>query len=71
MLERGHRFEVPSNEANCSEDAHACENDPDPPVPDVRCNHASTLAIGEVAHIAVAVKVFFEARLEAHEKTAR
>jgi hypothetical protein len=60
MLERSHRLEVPSDEANGSKDAHACENDPDPPVPNVRCNHASTLAIRGVADIAVAVKVFFE-----------
>ncbi len=60
MLERSHRLEVPSNEADCSEDTHACENDPDPPVPNVRCNHASTLAIRGVADIAVAVKVFFQ-----------
>ena len=36
MLERGHRLEVPSNETNRGEDPHSCENDPDPPVPNVR-----------------------------------
>lgn len=58
MLERGHRLEVPSNEPNRGEDSHACENDPDPPVPNVRCNHEPILAIRGVADIAVAVKVF-------------
>ena len=58
MLERGHRLEVPSNETNGGDDSHACENDPDPPVPNVRCNHDPILAISGVADIAVAVKVF-------------
>ena len=58
MLERSHRLEVPSNETNRGEDSHACKNDPDPPVPNVCCNHDLILAISGVADIAVAVKVF-------------
>ena len=58
MLERSHRLEVPSNETNRGEDSHSCENDPDPPVPNVRCNHEFILAIRGDANIAVAVKVF-------------
>ena len=71
MLERSHRLEVPSNETNRGEDPHSCENDPDPPVPNVRCNHDGILAIRGVSDIAVAVKVFLQARFEAHEKPTR
>ena len=71
MLERSHRLEVSSNETNRGENPHSCENDPDPPVPNVRCNHVCILAIRGVADIAVAVKVFLQARFEAHEKPAR
>ena len=71
MLERSHRLEVSSNETNRGENPHSCENDPDPPVPNVRCNHVCILAIRGVANIAVAVKVFLQARFEAHEKPAR
>ena len=41
------------------ENPHSCENDPDPPVPNVRCNHGCILAIRGVADIAVAVKSSF------------
>lgn len=68
MLERSHRLEVPSNETNCGEDPHARKNDPDPPVPNVRCNHDHILAIRGDADIAVAVEVFVKARFEAHKK---
>ena len=68
MLERGHRLEVPSNETNRGEDPHARKNDPDPPVPNVRCNHDYILAIRGDADIAVAVEVFVKARFKAHKK---
>ena len=68
MLERSHRLEVPSNEPSRGEDSHACENDPDPPVPNVRCKHGFILAIRGVADIAVAVEILVKARFEAHKK---
>jgi hypothetical protein len=71
MLERSHRLEVPGNETNRGENSHSGENDPDPPVPNVRCNHGHTLAIRGDADIAVAVKVLLQAGFEAHEKPGR
>lgn len=71
MLERSHRLEVPSNETDSSDNSHSRENDPDPPVPDVRCNHGHILSIRGDSHIAVTVKVFLQARFEAHKKTIR
>ena len=71
MLERSYRLEVSSNETNSSDDSHSRENDPDPPVPNVRCNHEHILSIRGDANIAVTIKVFLQARFEAHKKTIR
>ena len=71
MLERSYRLKVSSNETNRSEDSHSRENDPDPPVPNVRCNHDHILAIRGDANIAVTIKVLLQARFEAHKKTIR
>ena len=71
MLERSYRLEVSSNETNSSDDSHCREDDPNPPVPNVRCNHDYILAIRGDANIAVTIKVFLQARFEAHKKTIR
>lgn len=71
MLEGGHRLQVARNQSKRSSSTHEGENDADPPVPDVRCEHGPSLTGGLPGDSAVAVEVFSEAELKALQQARR
>ena len=68
MLESGHRLEVARNQSEDGAGSDEGEDDADPPVPDVGCEHESSLAGGLPGNCAVAVEVFAQTHFESLEK---
>jgi len=70
VLQRGDRLEIPDDERQGGADSCEGEHDADPPVPNIRCEHAVRLSdAGAVvrsaaADDAVAVEVIAETDLE-------
>ena len=71
VLEGGHRLQIARNQSKRSSSTNQGENDADPPVPDVRCEHGASLTGGLASDSAVAVEVFPQAELKALQQARR